>query len=432
MLFKDITIIDENFEIKEHCHVVTKEDRIVCITDRMPDGDHGEVYDGHGKVLIPSFYNMHSHLPMVLMRGYGENLPLMDWLNDRIFPFEAKLTDDDMYYGCLMGITEMLRFGIGSSSEMYLSQQPLCRAFLDSGIKGNVSRCVSCFDPQTDYYSMPQYREVLDSIAEFDGADNGRIRAEFSLHSEYTTTEKVCRGLAQAAQDNGSSIHVHVSETAREVAECRERHDGRSPVRYLADCGVFDVPTVAAHCIYVDEDDIAILKEKKVTVAANPKSNLKLASGVSPVPDMINAGINVGIGTDSVASNNNLNMIEEMRFFNLLQKGIRNDPTLITPQQTLFAATRAGALGQGRMDSGLIKEGFKADLTVFDIDKIYMKPVHDLLNNLIYSAQGTDAVLTMVDGKVLYRDGSYPSLDIEKISFECERSKKRISGSLTQ
>ena len=430
MLFRDITIFDEEFAVRAHQYVGVKDGRITYIGSAAPEGDFGESYDGKNRLLLPAFYNLHSHLPMFLMRGYAENLPLMDWLNHKIFPFEAGLCDDDMYYGCLMGIAELLRFGIGAASEMYLSQKPLLRAFTESGLKGNVSRCVSCFDPEQHYFDMPQYREVLESIEEFDGADGGRIHAEFSLHSEYTTTERLVREMAETAKRKNSSMHIHVSESAGEVAACRERHGGRSPVRYLADCGVFDVPTVAAHCVHVSDEDIAILKEKNVTVAANPKSNLKLASGVSPVSRLLQAGVNVGIGTDSVASNNNLNMIEEMRFFTLLQKGVNYDPTLITPKQTLYAATRAGALAQGRTDCGLIKEGFRADLTVLDTDRIYMKPVHNLLNNLVYAAQGTDVVLTMVDGRVLYRDGAYPTLDMEKIEYECEKARRRILGGL--
>lgn len=426
MIFKDITLIDENFSAKEHYYVGIKGDKIDYVGDKMPNIDYGEVYDGKNKLLLPAFYNLHSHLPMYLMRGYGENLPLMDWLNNKIFPFEAGLTDEDMYNGCLMGIAEMLRFGIGATSEMYLSQRPLCRAFIDSGAKGNISRCVSCFDPEMSYYDMPQYKEVTECIKEFNNADSGRIKAEFSLHSEYTTTERVVREMAKTVKEFGSSIHIHLSETAGEVADCRARHNGMSPVKYFAECGVFDSPTVAAHCVCVDDEDIEILREKKVSVASNPKSNLKLSSGIAPVSKLMKAGVNVGIGTDSVASNNNLNMIEEMRFFNLLQKGVNLDPTLITPSETLYAATRAGALAQGRNDCGLIKEGFKADITVFDIDNVYMKPAYDILNNLVYSAQGTDVCLTMVDGKVLYKDGEYNTLDIEKIEYECEKSRNRI------
>lgn len=430
MLFEDITIVDENFEIRNHMYVGVQGARIDYVSDKRPAQDYGEVYAGKNKLLLPAFYNMHSHLPMYLMRGYGENLPLMTWLQGRIFPFEAQLTGEDMYYGCLMGIAEMLRFGIGATSEMYLMYDPLCRAVAESGIKANVSRCCTCPDPAVSYYGLPIYGETLGALRDYDGYGDGRLKVEFSLHAEYTTTERIVRELAEATAVNHSSMHVHVSETRGEVELCRERHEGRSPVRYLADGGLFDVPTVAAHCVHVDDDDIAILKEHNVTVATCPKSNAKLSSGVCPVTKLLGAGVNVGIGTDSVASNNNLNMIEEMRFFNLLQKAVTEDPTVITPAQTLYAATRAGALAQRRTDCGLVREGFRADLTVMDVDRVYMKPEYNLLNNLIYSASGNDVVLTMTDGKVLYRDGEYPTLDVERIEFECEKSRKRILGAM--
>lgn len=431
MLFKDITIIDENFQVKEHRYVGVKGDRIVCISDALPVEDYGEVYDGRNKLLIPAFYNMHSHLPMFLMRGYGENLPLMTWLQGRIFPFEAQLTSDDMYWGSLMGVAEMLRYGIGATEDMYLHYDAQARALIDGGVKANYAACV-LWTGEEPYRDIPVYRDVLESIRKYNGYDNGRIRTTFSLHAEYTSTEKIARAVAEAAAENHSTMHVHVAETAGEVEACRQNRGGRSPVRYLADCGIFDTPTVAAHCVHIVDEDIAILREHNVTVATCPKSNAKLASGICPVTALLDAGVNVAIGTDSVASNNNLNMIEEMRFFNLLQKATTYDPTVITPEQTLYAATRAGALAQQREDCGFVKEGFKADLTVLDIDNVYMKPVYNLLNNLVYAASGNDVVLTMVDGKVLYRDGSYPTLDIERINYECEKSRQRILGALAK
>lgn len=429
MLFKDITIIDENFEVKQHMYVGVKDKTIAYVGDSMPAEDFGEVYEGKNRLLSPAFYNAHSHLPMFLLRGYGENLPLAEWLNNRIFPFEGHLTGKDQYYGALMGAAEMLRFGIAGTTEMYLDQNDDAQALVDSGVKANISQCVMCFDDRS-YYELPIYKETLAAIEKFNGKEDGRVKVEFSLHAEYTSNEKIARAVADAAKAAGSSMHVHVSETANEVKECKERHGGKSPVKYLADCGLFDVPTVAAHCVHVDDEDIAILKEFNVTAASNPKSNAKLASGICPVQKLLDAGVNVAIGTDSVASNNNLNMIEEMRFFNLLQKAVNYDPTLITPKQTLYAATRAGALAQGRKDCGLVKEGFRADLAVFDTDKVYMKPEYNVLNNLIYSASGNDVVMTMVDGKVLYKDGLYTTLDIEKIYAECESSRKRILSEL--
>ncbi len=429
MLFKDITIVDEEFKIKEHMYVGVKDDRIAYLAETMPSESFGEEYDGKNKLLIPAFYNAHSHLAMCLMRGYGENLPLMTWLQGRIFPFEAHLTPDDIYYGTMLGIAEMLRFGIAGTEDMYLNYDAQARALIDGGVKARYAASVAWMD-NTSYFDLPIYKDALESIAKYNNYDNGRIKTTFSLHAEYTSTEAIAKAVAQAAADNGSSIHVHAAESQGEVDICRQRHQRRSPIRYLSDCGIFDVPTVAAHCVHIDDHDIEILKEHNVTVATCPKSNAKLSSGICPVTSLLEAGVNVAIGTDSVASNNNLNMIEEMRFFNLLQKAETLDPTVITPEQTLYAATRAGALSQQREDCGLVKEGFKADLTVIDVDQIYMKPVYNMLNNLIYAASGNDVVLTMVDGKVLYKDGEYPCMDIERIIYECEKSRARILGAI--
>ena len=203
-----------------------------------------------------------------------------------------------------------------------------------------------------------------------------------------------------------------------------------TPVQYFAKYGAFDIPTVAAHCVWVEGEDFDILKEKGVTVASNPVSNLKLASGVCNVPELLRRGICVALGTDSVASNNSLNFFEEMKVFALTSKMYYQDPTVVTPQQTLLAATRNGALAQGREDCGLVKEGFRADLIVVDIDQPNMYPVHNMLNNLVYAASGTDICLTMADGKVLYEDGTYPTIDIEKAVSEANAATQRILAAL--
>ncbi len=429
MLFNNITIVDENFEVNTNMYVGVKDGYIKYISKNKPKEDYGEIYEGAGKLLLPAFYNAHSHLPMVYMRGYGENLSLMDWLNGKIFPFEAKLTADDIYYGCMLGVAEMLRFGIASVSEMYIKQDPLGRAFVDSGVKANFCLSTLCFGDE-DYKDLHFYTEAMDAMKKYNGLDNDRIKTELCLHAEYTTTEKVAMGIAQVAMDNNTTFSVHVSETEAEVEDCKKRHENRSPVKYFHDCGVFKVHATAAHCVHIDDEDIAILKEDGVTVASCPKSNLKLSSGICPVTKLLDAGVNVAIGTDSVASNNNLNMIEEMRFFSLLAKAVTKDPTVITPAKALYCATRAGAIAQNRNDCGLIKEGYKADLTVLDIDRIYMKPEYNMLNNLIYSAQGNDVCLTMVDGKVLYKDGIYTTLDIEKLNYEVETRRNRILSEL--
>lgn len=433
MLFNDITIIDEHFEVREHMYVGVRGDRIEYLDTAEPKEDFGEKYNGADRLLIPAFYNAHSHLPMVMMRGYGENMTLMDWLFNRIFPFESrmKLNKEDFYYGTMFGAAEMLRYGIAGTQEMYIDPGPQCRAVLDSGIKANVSVANACgWKEEISLYDMEDYRTTDSALREYHHAGNDRLHVEFSVHSEYRISEKVTRQTSEEAEKRGVGIHVHIAETEGEVKECRERRGGRSPVKFFHDCGLFRVPTLAAHCVWTDDEDIAILKADGVSVATCPKSNAKLASGIAPAYAMLKAGINLAIGTDSVASNNNLNFLEEMRFFNLIQKVTQCSPEVITPAQTLYAATRAGAIAQQREDCGLIKKGFKADLAVLNIEGVWMRPIYNLLNNLIFAASGSDVVLTMVDGRTLYRDGEYPEMDMERIEYEIRNRCDRILGEL--
>ena len=253
---------------------------------------------------------------------------------------------------------------------------------------------------------------------------------DLSIHAEYTSNHLAVEAVAAYAKEHNARTHVHISETESEHEECKQRHDGKTPVRYFSELGMFDVPATAAHCVWIEGDDFDILKEKGVTVAVNPVSNLKLASGVANVPGMLKKGINVAIGTDSTASNNSLNFFEEMKVFALASKTWYKDPKAVSPVQTLYAATRAGALGQGREDCGLVKEGFRADLIVINTDKPNMHPVHDMRNNLVYSACGSDVCLTMVDGEILYRDGEYYSIDVEKTIFEAEKATEKILETL--
>jgi 5-methylthioadenosine/S-adenosylhomocysteine deaminase len=432
MLFKKIALVDEFMQVNYGMYLGTEGEKITYL-DSVPPGDElrfGETFDGKNKLLVPGFINTHSHAPMNIQRGFGENLSLMDWLNGRIFPFEARLTSEDVYYSAQCSIAEMLRFGIVSVSDHYMFGDANCRAFLDSGIKGNLSLCFSWFGPE-DFKHIPAYSESEELFARYANAAGDRIKLEYGPHAEYTTTERILRQVAELAAQKNTGVHIHIAETAKEVEECRGRHQGKSPVQYLADCGLLNRPATAAHCVHLDEKDVAILKEKKVNVASCPKSNLKLASGFCPVRELMEAGVNISLGTDSVASNNNLNMLEEMKIFALIHKGAGGDPVLITPEETLYAATRAGAITQRRPDCGLLKEGFKADIAVFDIDKVYMKPVHSLMNNLIYAACGNDVCMTMADGKILYRDGEFFTLDIERIYYEAEQSRGRIVKELT-
>lgn len=432
MLFSDIAYIDDKFQVREHGWVGVKGSRIAYLGDQAPaDAEtYGRVCDGRGKLLLSGFYNLHAHTPMALLRGYAESMALQDWLHKKIFPFEDRLTPEDVYWATLLGCAEMLRFGIVGVSDMYMKGRAMGEGFRDGGVKANF--CIGASNFTGDAYpDMRQCRETLEMREDFHGLEDGRLKVDWSMHAEYTSHEKMVRTLAETAQQYPDMLmQVHVSETAAEVEECKARHNGLSPVEYLSECGLFRTPTVAAHCVHLSDGDIAILAEQGVTVATCPKSNLKLASGVAPLQRLWQAGVNVALGTDSVSSNNNLNMIEEMRLFALLHKGISGDPTLVTPAQALAAATVCGAKAQGRPDCGLIKEGNRADLVMLAADGPHMQPVHDLLNNLVYSADGEDVVLTMVDGVVRYENGDWPGLDLEKICAQVERSRLRILSEL--
>lgn len=428
MLFSNIKILDENFEIKDKMYVATDDDRIVYVGDCMPRGDFGDIRDGEGKLLMPAFHNAHGHSPMALLRGYAENMKLQDWLFTKVFPFEDKLDSNAVYWGTLLTMAEGMRFGIVSHSDMYYFLDDMVRATDESGMKANISRAITEFG-DGDPWETVRLKEMKDTYERLDGAADGRVKIDISIHAEYTNSLRAMHAVADYCNQVGAINHIHISETQSEHEECKVKY-GKTPVKLMNDIGAFDSKALAAHCVWVEDEDMDILKEKGVSVATNPMSNMKLASGIANVPEMLRRGINVAIGTDSVASNNSLNFFEEMKMFAIAPKIRFNDPTLITPKQTLYAATRAGALAQGREDAGLVKEGFKADLIMIDLEQPNMYPVHDLMNNLVYSASGTDIVMTMSDGRIVYENGEYKTLDIEKTMFEAQAATKVILSKL--
>lgn len=428
MLFQNITIVDENFQIAENMYVGIDGQKITYISKEPPKRAFGRVYDGRGRLLMSGFYNTHAHSPMTLMRGYGENMALQDWLNKKIFPFEDKLTGDAVYWGTLLAMAESIRFGIVSTTDMYYFSEDMVRAICESGAKNNISRSITCFD-DSDLFDLPGGKEMKELYEKHHGSADGRILVDMSIHGEYTSTPKVVAQMAEYTKKLGANMHVHLSETRTEHEACKARH-GMTPAAYFHKLGLFDTPTTAAHCIWIEGEDFDIFKEKGVTVATNPVSNMKLASGVCNTPKLLSAGINVALGTDSVASNNSLNFIEEMKYFATAAKTRFEDPTAVTPVQALQAATRAGALSQGREDCGLVKTGCRADLIVLDITGPHMHPVHDMLNNLVYSASGSDVILTMVDGNILYENGRYYTIDLEKTIYEAGRATEKILQAL--
>lgn len=418
-------MLNENLDVEKERYVLVKGDRIAYIGDKPPAEPCDREYDGRGKLLMSGFFNAHAHSPMTLMRGYGENMALQDWLTKKIFPFEDKLDSNAVYWGTMLAMAESLKFGIVSTSDMYYFCEDMAEAVAECGAKSNISRSVTNImgeDPQT----LVSMKENTEFYNKYHNTADGRIKVDMSLHGEYTSDARTARALADCARDAGDVImHVHLSETKLEHEECKQRH-GMTPAAYMEKMGLFDVPALAAHCVYAEDDDLDIFRAKGVTVAANPVSNMKLASGVCNASKVIDKGVNLAIGTDSVASNNSLNFIEEMKTLAISSKVYYADPTLITPKDALRAATSGGAAAQGRTDSGVLKVGNKADLIVLDISGPNMHPVHSLINNIVYSCSGGDVMMTMVDGNVLYENGIYSLIDIEKTVYEVEKATRRI------
>ena len=431
MLFKSIAILDENLDYVADQYVGIKDGSIAYIGSEEPaDKDsYGEVYDGSHKLLMPALYDAHAHAPMTLLRGYAENLPLQAWLNEKCWPFEAKITPEDNYWAMLLACAELSRYGGVSFSDMYYATPERAKAVLEAGCKANLCEGLLAFEPKP-YAEYPIAKQNEEFVETLHGAGDGRILIDYNIHAEYTSNPQVCSDIAEIVKEKGLRLHIHASETKSEVEECRQRHDGLSPIAYFQSLGVLDVPVTAAHCVWVDDDDISVLKQKNVFVANNPASNMKLGSGFAPIPRMLEAGVNVCLGTDGMASNNNHNMFQDMYLMGLIYKGSTLDPAVVSPKQVIGAATRVGALSQGRDDCGVIAVGMKADICVLDTDGPQWCPMTDPLYNVLYAGDGSDVVLTMCDGKIVYRDGTWPTIDVEQVKYQVSKRTSRIISEL--
>ena len=439
MLFANIDYLDKDFEIR-HGFVGTEKGYITYVGETDPTCDdqapktaetpsYGERYEGKGRLLIPGLYNAHTHSPMTLLRGYAENLFLHEWLNTKIFPFEARITDAEAYPATLLAIAEMLRFGTVSFTDMYYFRHARIQAIAESGIKANLCSGILCFD-ESSYEELPYKKIDEELITQYHNTLEGRLKIDLNIHAEYTTTPKVVEAVGEYAFTQGVQTHIHLSETKSEHEECKQRRGGKTPTEYFDSLDFFRAPCTAAHCVYTEPHDWEILKARNVTAVCNPASNMKLASGFAPIPQMLAVGVNVALGTDGVASNNSHDLLKELYLMALLYKGATQDPSVVTPAQALAAATINGAYAQRREDCGSIEVGTRADLAVLDVSKPWMHPVHSLLSNLVYSAQGTDVVLTMVDDRVLYRDGEWLTIDVERAIAETQRATDSIRAQL--
>ncbi len=418
-ILKNVTLLpDERFQSVPY-YVTVTDQKITDISTACPDTTGAEIVEGNQNLLMPAFYNAHCHAAMTLFRGYGEDLPLQRWLEERIFPAEDRLTYQSVYTASKFAIAEMLRSGIVSFSDMYMFEDAVAEAVLETGIKANLSRSLVSFDPNIDVASDHRFAEARELVAKYHNAGDGRLKIDFSLHAEYTNVPKYVAAIGAYAAQNDLRMQIHLSETEKEHLDCIGRHQ-KTPTAFFNDLGVFDAPTTAAHCVWVSDEDIEILARKQVSVAHNPISNLKLGSGVVPLTKMLEAGVNVALGTDGVASNNRLDILREMQTAAILHKGIMRNPACTTASQMPALATQNGAHAQGRDDCGKIEVGARADLILVDRHSIHNMPSYDDYAMLAYSAERSDVRMTMADGRILYQNGAYTLIDEERLRYEAQ------------
>ncbi len=424
ILFKNARIFPEAMPAgcrkEDTVNVTVTDEKITHIGMDMPEDSFDRVIDCQENLLMPAFYNAHCHAAMTLFRGYGEDLPLRRWLDEKILPAEDRLNFRRVYYGAKLAIAEMIRNGVVSFSDMYFFQDATAEAVLEAGVKANIARSIVSFDPNIKREQDTRFAEALRLVEQYHGAGNGRLLVDMSLHAEYSNVDACCRYVAEYAKENQLRMQLHLSETQSEHEQCIERH-GMTPTAYFASMGVLDVPATLAHCVYVTDEDVSILKEKQVVLAHNPVSNLKLGSGVMRLRDMLDAGLTVALGTDGVASNNQLSVLRELQTAAILHKGVHRDPENIRACQLPALATRNGALAQGREDCGQLAVGAKADLILIDLNAINNIPCYDLATTLAYSANTSNVLLTMCDGRILFENGEYTSIDIECLRFEARQ-----------
>ena len=420
ILLKNATLLPEYGYDSRTVNVLIKDRKIAEITEKMPETTAEQVIDCQGNLLLPGFYNAHCHAAMTLFRGYGEDLPLQRWLEERIFPAEDRLTNESVAIASRFAIAEMLRSGVVSFSDMYMFEDATAEAVLETGIKANLSRCIVSFDPTADMKNDFRLRESLELVEKYHGADNDRLKIDLSLHAEYTNVPHACEYVGQVAKDRGLLMQLHLSETEKEHLECIQRH-GKTPAKFFAELGVFDAPTSAAHCVWLSDEDVEILAEKGVTAVHNPISNLKLGSGVMRLRKLLDAGVNVALGTDGVASNNRLDLLRDYQTAAILHKGVSRNPAIVTARELFPLLTINGALAQGREDCGVVEVGACADLVLLDRNAIHNVPCYDEYAMLAYSADANDIKMTMVDGRILYRNGEYTSIDEERLRFDFQK-----------
>ncbi|MGM0396225.1 MAG: amidohydrolase [Bacillota bacterium] len=409
----NIVTMDASNRIIKNGYIYIEDGKIIHLGEELRSYRAKETLDGRNMTAMPGLINAHTHMGMSLLRNYADDLPLHQWLTEKIWPVEAKLNGEDIYWGSLLSMVEMIQTGTTTFCDMYFFMEEVGKGAEESGIRAMITRGI-VEDRNDPDKKLRESRELFEM---YHGAANDRIRVMIAPHAPYTCSPDFLVKAKDLAAELGTGINIHLSETKREVDESFERY-GKSPIEHVYDLGVLDVHTLAAHCVHVDERDIDLMLEKRVHPVNNPGSNLKLASGFAPVQKMLEKGLSVSLGTDGASSNNNLNMFKELNLAALVNKAVSKDALSVKADEALRMATINGARGlQWDREIGSLEIGKKADIILIDMEKPHLTPRHNLVSSLAYSTYGSDVDTVIVDGRILMKNREILTIDMERVRF---------------
>ena len=425
ILIKNALILSPNTNFEDKQSILIKDNLITEISPEIDESNVDKIIDATGKILLPGLINTHTHLSMTLFRGLADDLSLDSWLNDHIWPMEANLNGDYCYIGALLGAIELIKSGTTTFSDMYFYMEDVARAVDIAGIRAILSYGMIDFGDEEK-----RKNEINENLALFnacDGMSNGRIKVFLGPHSPYTASEELLIQVRELANKYNMGIHIHVSETQKEIEDVSAQK-GLRPFEYLDKIGFLGPDVVAAHSVWLSDNEIEIIKKNNVKISHNPCSNMKLASGIAPVSKLIENDICVSIGTDGASSNNNLDLIEELKTTSLLQKVSTLDPKVLTSDEALAMGTIKGAETLGlESEIGSIEVGKKADIILIDTNSANMVPdSSSLSSNIIYSANGSNVDTTICDGKILMENKKLVVLDEEEIYKKARQAIKEL------
>lgn len=424
VLIKNVEIVTDGPAYAKK-YIGVKDHTIDYIGEEMPQGyEDAYVIDGTGKLAAAGMVNAHTHIAMSLLRSYADDMALMDWLQNKVWPAEAGLKDGDCYWGTQLGILEMLKSGTTAFADMYFFMDETARAVEETGIRALLTRGLT--GDKADE-NDERLAENVQLYRDWNGKGEGRISVMLGPHAPYTCSTDYLKLLVKASEKLGCGLHMHLAETRQEVKDCINNY-GKSPIAYADSLGILDRGALIAHAVWVTDEEIALMAEKKARVAHNPQSNLKLASGIAPVAKMQAAGVTVGLGTDGATSNNNLDMLEEARLAAMLHKGVTYDPLCIPARKAWDMATVEGAKCIGYDNLGRLEEGYLADIVLYSMDNPYWYPRHDRLSLLVYAASANDADTVLVNGKVVMEKKVPKFIDVEKVYAEADARAARLTG----